>query len=125
LSDGQIWEVQVKSKSDLGLESAWIDIQKATAKPKTAPAPSSIQAKPSGSDGIQVSWSAVTCYDVDRYEIILWDSDSYATRDTNYLVKSLVKGHRCNILVATWVRLLGGPAAGPAKGAGEVTVGSA
>lgn len=103
----------------------------ATAYLKTSPGPQGIEVLPIGSYSIQISWAAVTGYDVNRYSVIVWDMDTegafiheYATTGTTYTVTGLNTGHRYGTWVATFVNLessitgnvypLGGlPAGGP------------
>jgi lysophospholipase L1-like esterase len=135
LQEGQIWEYQVRTKGDNEDRSAWAASVFCTAHPKTAPAPSGITAAPSG-DGIQVNWTPVSGYDVNRYGIIIWDKDTEgAFIDTKasgccgFHWPGLNAGHRYGVWVVTYVNMqssfMGAPAiAGGLPGAGrEVIVG--
>jgi lysophospholipase L1-like esterase len=137
LIDGQTWEFQVRTRGDNDAVSDWSDLTTATAHLQTSPGPPNIVAVPSGGDGIQISWGAVTGYSVNRYGVIVWDMDTegafietHAATGTSFSVGGLKPGHRYGTWVATYVNLkssitgepfaAGGlPAAGP-----EVIVGA-
>lgn len=136
LLDGQTWEFQVRSRGDNDDASSWSNSVTATAHLQTSPGPQNIVPVPLGADSIQLSWSAVTGYSVNRYEVIVWDKDTkgafiqaYPVAGTSFVVNGLETGHRYGTWVATFVNMkssitgdpiaAGGlPAAGP-----EVIVG--
>jgi lysophospholipase L1-like esterase len=110
---GQTWEYQVRTKGDNDVRSDWSDFSSATAKVSTAPGPSNIIVQPQGND-LLVRWDAVTGYYVNRYGVLVWDRDTegafletFATRDTSYVVKGLKPGHRYGVWVATYVGMIG------------------
>lgn len=136
LIDGQTWEFQVRTHGDNDDASDWSDIVAATAHLKTSPGPQDIEVLPIGSDSIQISWAAVTGYDVNRYGVIVWDMDTegafiqgYATTGTIYTLTGLNTGHRYGTWVATYVNLESSitgkvyPAGGLPAGGPEVYVG--
>lgn len=111
LLEGQTWEVQVRAVGDNSDRSAWSGLTSATAKPSTSPGPKNIKSQPTG-DGVQVSWDAVTGYNVNRYGVIVWDLDTEGawidTRDasgTSLFVGGLIPGHRYGVWVATYVNM--------------------
>ncbi|KAJ2897714.1 hypothetical protein MKZ38_004491 [Zalerion maritima] len=133
--DGQTWEFQVRTKGDNDDRSAWSASAFCTAHPKTAPGPDDITTAPSG-DGIQLNWSPVTGYDVNRYAVIVWDQNTdgsfiqmYAASCCGFWVGGLEPGHRYGVWVTTYVNLVSGITAQPAiagglpKGAREVIIG--
>ena len=128
---GQTWEFQVRTRGDNDDHSDWSSLVSAKANVKTAPGPSNVVAVPSG-DGIQVTWDAVTGYDVNRYGVLVWDRDTEGSfienrgaLGTSLQIGGLVQGHTYSVWVDTWVNLNGGVAGGVPASAGDVVVGGA
>lgn len=118
------WEFQIRSSygetAQGGAKGPWSGIISATADRSTPTPPKDIQTSTSG-DSLTISWGAVAQGPVDRFGVIVWDSDSPgAFIDTRgatqspYTFSGLNKGHRYQVWVETW----GGPGLGglPAGG---------
>lgn len=129
VTEGQNWEFQVRAKGDNSDRSNRSTLVGAVAHPKSAPAPINIVATPRTS-GLQVTWNAVTGYDISRYAVSLWDQDTvgspatYGTSQTNFVMDALPVGHRIRVSVSTWVNLPAGPAGGPASSTEVTTIGA-
>ncbi|OAA61965.1 Fibronectin type III domain protein [Niveomyces insectorum RCEF 264] len=113
--DGQTWERQVRTVGNFDERSDWTALTSATAHPQTAPGPSNIGVMPIDSDGVSVTWSPVTGYDVNRYGLLLWDRDTpgaflsaYATTGTSVAVHGLQTGHRYGVWVCSYINMAKG-----------------
>ena len=131
VGSGQTWEFQVRMRGDNDDRSDWSPLVSATADVQTAPGPSNIVAVSSG-DGIQVTWDAVTGYDINRYGVLVWDRDqegsfaeSRGASATSFLFGGLTQGHTYSVWVETWVNINGGVAGGVPASAGDVVAGGA
>lgn len=127
---GQTWEFQVRTRGDNDDRSEWSAITSATVDVKTAAGPPNIVVVPSGEDGLQITWGAVTGHDVNRYSVIIWDRDTEGAfvevrgvLDTSLLIEGLVQNHRYSVWVDTWVNLDGHVAGGLPVAGRDVLVG--
>ena len=118
------WEFQIRSSygepAQGGAKGPWSEIITATADRSTPSPPNDIRTSTSGGS-LTISWGAVEKGPIDRFGIVIWDSDSPgAFIDTRgatqspYTFTGLNKGHRYQVCVETW----GGPGRGglPAGG---------
>lgn len=115
--EGQQWEYQVRATGDNGEKGGWSGLVRAIAHPKTAPAPINIVARPRA-NGLQITWNAVTGYNINRYAVLLWDMDTvgypgvYGAAGTSFIMDGLPLQHRYLVSVSTWINLSTGPAGG-------------
>ena len=87
--------------------------------------------QPLDTDSITFTWDALSGYNLNRYEVIVWDQDTegafldgVATTGTSYTFSGLVPGHRYGTWVTSWVILSNGQiGGGPPKSAREILVG--
>ncbi|KAI0392217.1 SGNH hydrolase [Xylariaceae sp. FL0594] len=108
VTDGQVWEYQVRTQGDGDTRSAWSGSSVVTSRPKTAPGPDNIVVMPYGNDAIQFSWTPVTGYSVNRYSVIVWNQDiagsfvqNYAASGASTIIPGLVPGHLYSVWIAT------------------------
>ncbi|KAI1839515.1 hypothetical protein JX266_014274 [Neoarthrinium moseri] len=123
-TNGQTWEFSVRTKGDQDVRSDWSNVLSGTAQVQTAPGPSIINVQPTA-DGMEVSWVAVTGYDVNRYSVIVWDRDvdgsfagSYPAAGVSLTIGGLVPGHRYSVWVETHVNMIGSLTGKPAMPGG-------
>ncbi|KAF3016547.1 hypothetical protein E8E14_012290 [Neopestalotiopsis sp. 37M] len=118
--ENESFSYQVRSAGNGDARSDWTDIVTVVAHPQTAPGPTTINAVSTGS-GIKATWSAVTGYDVQLYQLNAYDLDD----SNSYIVgvgelglsgeiDGLTPGHHYLVSVITWTPVGGGfPAVGP------------
>ncbi|KAL7795689.1 hypothetical protein V8C43DRAFT_304570 [Trichoderma afarasin] len=101
----------------------------ATANPTCAPGPSNVVVR-STADGIDMSWDAVTGYDVDVYGAIYYDQTSqvflsdYGWSGTSASYHGMDAGDRVEVAVETWATVDGVLCAGlPSGGKGAIVGG--
>ncbi|KAF2151453.1 SGNH hydrolase [Myriangium duriaei CBS 260.36] len=122
---GVQWEYSVRASRGDGdkYKTAWSEVVSATAHNNTAPPPSDAIVTPE-EGGVKVAWEAVQGWDVERYEVMLWDMDTpgaffegYGARGTAVEMKHLKQGHRYQTWLKTWAVIEGEVAGGAPGGA--------
>ncbi|MCR8945160.1 fibronectin type III domain-containing protein [Streptomyces sp. OUCMDZ-4982] len=115
--DGWEWEYQVRVDNQSDGTSAWSPVVRATARPRTAAAPTDIITVPTAT-GVDVVWQPAKgphSDSVERYQILTWDKDtpgswlgSTAVQGNSVHIDDLKPGHRYLIAVVSWNAAGGG-----------------